>query len=100
MIGIPTVSELYFGLFSPFHCSPLPLTFLSPLPSHLMVCDVTDAQSFSFPFPFPPSSVEYFHCYKHVLHLSLYMTMLAFVCMFTFWIYLPHMRENMRPFSF
>jgi hypothetical protein len=58
---------------------------------------------FSFPsFPEFHSSIgtELFHCYKHVLHLSLYMIMLAFVCMFIFWICLPCIREHMQPLSF
>jgi hypothetical protein len=38
----------------------------------------------SFPFSLSPSSVESFHCYKHVLHLSLYMIMLVSVYMFIF----------------
>jgi hypothetical protein len=50
--------------------------------------------------PLTPSSIEWFHYYKHALHMSLCMFMLVFVYMFTFWIYLPHMRENMWPFSF
>jgi hypothetical protein len=57
-------------------------TFLYPLPSHLMLCN--KAQSFSFPFPLSPSSTKKFHCYKHVLHLSLYMIKLVFVYMFIF----------------
>jgi hypothetical protein len=31
-----------------------------------------------------PSSIEYFHCYKHVLHLSLYIIILVFVYVFIF----------------
>jgi hypothetical protein len=49
-----------------------------------MIWDITDALSFSFPFLLSPSSTEWFHCYKHVLHLSLYMIMLVFVYMFIF----------------
>jgi hypothetical protein len=49
-----------------------------------MLCDITDALSFSFPFPLSPSSIEQFHCYTHVLHLSLYMIVLGFVYMFIF----------------
>jgi hypothetical protein len=49
---------------------------------NLHICDITDALSFSFPFPHSLSSIE--HCYKHVLHLSLYMIMLAFVYTFIF----------------
>jgi hypothetical protein len=61
---IPSVSMFYFGLFNPFEHSPLPLyippffnnfqyTSLYPQTLHLMVCDITDALSFSFPFFFP-----------------------------------------------
>jgi hypothetical protein len=91
---MPTVGVLYFGLFNPFHYSPLPLYLPHPIfqvfnthPYILylhMVCDITDALSFSFPFPLSLSSIEQFHCYKHVLHLSLYMIMLVFVYMFIF----------------
>jgi hypothetical protein len=52
-----------------------------------------------FSFPSSPSSINQFHCYKHVLHMSLYMIVFVFVYMFVFWIYLPHMRENMWPLS-
>jgi hypothetical protein len=44
-----------------------------------MFCDITDALSFSFPFLLSPSSIEYFNCYKHVLHMILFMIMLGFV---------------------
>jgi hypothetical protein len=33
-----------------------------------MICDITGALSFSFPFPLSPSSIEYSHYYKCVLH--------------------------------
>jgi hypothetical protein len=52
---------------------------LYPLPSHLMLYCRTDALSFSF-----LSSMESFHCSKHVLHMGLYMIMLIFVYMFIF----------------
>jgi hypothetical protein len=42
-----------------------------------MLYNITDALLFSFPFPLSPSSIEYFHYCKHVLHLSLYMIMLV-----------------------
>jgi hypothetical protein len=32
-------------------------------------------------------------------HVNVYMIMFVFVYMFIFWIYLPHMRENMQPLS-
>jgi hypothetical protein len=53
-----------------------------------MLGDIIDALSFSFPFPLSLSSIvslssiDQFHYYKHVLHLSLYMAMLVFVYMF------------------
>jgi hypothetical protein len=46
--------------------------------------------SFSFPFPPSLSSIEQFHYYKHVLHISLYMFL--FVYMFIFWIF--HIQEK------
>jgi hypothetical protein len=61
--------------------------------------DVADTLSYSFPFPLSPSSIDYFHSYKHVLSMSLYIIILVFVYMFTFWIYLPHMRESMWTLS-
>jgi hypothetical protein len=87
---LPTVGEHYFGLFNPFECSPLLLTShpvfqqfsytsLYPLPSHLVVCNITDALSFSFPFLLFLRSTEQFHSYKHVLLLSVYMISL-FLC--------------------
>jgi hypothetical protein len=65
-----------------------------------MYFDIVAALSFSFPFPPPPSCIKQFHYFRHVLHLSLYMIMLVFVCMFIFRICLPCMRENMWPLSF
>jgi hypothetical protein len=60
-----------------------------------MVCNITDALLFSFPFPPSPSSIEWFHCYKHVLHLGCIWS--ACFCVYvSLWLYLPHMRENMR----
>jgi hypothetical protein len=60
----------------------------------------TDALLVSFPFPLSPSSIEWFHYYKHVLYLSLYIIMHVFVYMFIFWNYLPCMRENIWPLCF
>jgi hypothetical protein len=65
-----------------------------------MFSNIPDALSFSSPFPLSPSSIEYFHYYKHALYLSLYMIVLVFVYMFIFGIYLPYMRENLQPVSF
>jgi hypothetical protein len=50
---------------------------------------------FLFSFPSFPSSIEQFHCYKHVLYINLHIIMFVFVHMFIFWICLPCMRENM-----
>jgi hypothetical protein len=52
--------------------------------SHLQLGDITDALSFFFPFPLSLSSIEYFHCYRQVLHMSLYMIMLMFVYVLNF----------------
>jgi hypothetical protein len=90
---MPSVGVLYFGPFSPFHYSPFtshPPFFKSfqyisyILYLYVILCDITDVLSFSFPFPLSPSSIEYFHCYRHVLHLSLYVIMFVFVYMFIF----------------
>jgi hypothetical protein len=62
--------------------------------------DITDDLSFSFLFSLSLSSTELFQYYKRVLHLSLYMIILVLLYMFIFWIYLPHMAENMWLFSF
>jgi hypothetical protein len=52
-----------------------------------------------FPFLLSLNSIEYFHYWNRVLHLSC-MIRLVFVYMFIFWIYLRHMRENMWPLCF
>jgi hypothetical protein len=66
---MPNAHVLYFDPFNPFHFSPLCFTShlpffnsfqhtsLYPLPSHLMLCNITDALSFSFPFPLSQSSI-------------------------------------------
>jgi hypothetical protein len=62
-----------------------------------MLCDITDALSFSFPFPLSPSSIELLQTcstselvYDH-----------ACFCVYVYlWIYLPHMRENMQLLCF
>jgi hypothetical protein len=85
-----TVGMLYFGL-----SNPIPLLSLNPLPPipHFLtafnthpyilylhiLCDIIDAISFFFTFALSQSFIEYFHYYKHVLHLSLYNIILAFV---------------------
>jgi hypothetical protein len=66
---MPTVSIFYFTfnlpITLPFPFTSHPLFFssfqytsLHPLPSHLMLCDITDALSFSFLFPLSPSSLD------------------------------------------
>jgi hypothetical protein len=109
---IPAMRILYFGPFNPFHYSPLPL-YLPPAPiiqqpsvyilisstfTDVMFYNISNALAFSFPFPPSLSSVKKFHCYKHVLPLSLYMVMFVFV--YIFWLHLPHMREYIWPLSF
>jgi hypothetical protein len=83
----------------------LPPPIIQQLSVHIVVSatytdvmdfDIVDAPWFSFPFPPPLSSIEYFHFYKHVLHIILF----VFVYMFIFWISLPRMRENRWPLSF
>jgi hypothetical protein len=49
-----------------------------------MVCDITNIFSFSFPFPLSLSSIDQLQCYRHVLHLNLYMIVLVFVYSFVF----------------
>jgi hypothetical protein len=94
-IALPYPFTSYPHFFESFQ-----YTSFYPLPLHLMWCDITDALSSSFPFPFSPSFIEQFHCYKHVLHMSLYLIMLAFVYMFIFCICVPCMRGNMQLLSF
>jgi hypothetical protein len=59
-----------------------------------MLCDIIDVLSFSLPFLRFLSSIEYLHCSKNVLNLSLHMIMLTFGYVYL-WIYFPHVRENM-----
>jgi hypothetical protein len=87
---MPTMSTLYFGPFNPFYYSPLLLNLPPPifnsfqytspylLPSHLMLHYWCSIIHFSFP------SFPKFHCYKYVLHLSLYMITCVFVNVFIF----------------
>jgi hypothetical protein len=77
-----TVGVLYSG---PFVTLPLPLTShhpfftsfqytsLCPLPSLLMLCDITNNLSFSFPFFLSQSSIQQFYCYKHVDFVYMFM---------------------------
>jgi hypothetical protein len=46
------------------------------LPLHLMLCDMTGALLFCFLFPPSPGSIECFHYYKHILHMSVYVYLL------------------------
>jgi hypothetical protein len=81
--SIQPVQLLFLSRLPPIPCFSTAFnTHRYPLPSHLMLCDMTDALSFSFPLSL--SSIESLYCYKHVLHLSLYMIMLVYECMFTF----------------
>jgi hypothetical protein len=99
---------LHCGSPSLWSIESLPLLSLTALPvqqlsAHIltsstftdhMFYNITDALSFSFLFPLSPTSIEQFHCYKDVLHLSLYMIMFVFVYMFIFWICLPHIEKK------
>jgi hypothetical protein len=92
----PAVSVLYFGPFNPFHCSPLSLYLTPPLfnsfqytslypPPVQMWCmsillTLYHSLFLSLLFWVP----EWFHCYKCVLHMSVYMIMFVFVYMFIF----------------
>jgi hypothetical protein len=90
----------------PYPFSPIPhfkhlskhILISSTVTSYVLQCNLCSIILFSFHLS--PSFIEHFHYYNHILHLSLYMIMLVFVYMFTFWIYLPHMRENMLPLYF
>jgi hypothetical protein len=61
------------------HFSTVFNTYLYILYLHILWYAILHALSFFFAFPLSSNSVEWFHCYKHVLHLSLYMIMLVFV---------------------
>jgi hypothetical protein len=68
---------------------PLPSPIVQWLSTHIIIFSTyTDITYFdiidvlSFPFPPPLSSIEWFHYYKHVLHVSLYIVMLVWcVCL-------------------
>jgi hypothetical protein len=101
---IPAVLILYFGSLNPS----LPPLLFQQLSIHIVITSTfTDVMFYntvhalSF-LPFLPSSsaIEQFHNYKHILSMSLYEIIFVFMYMFIFWIYLPHMRENMQPLSF
>jgi hypothetical protein len=72
---------------------PLPPTLhFQQLSIHILVSSTfTDVMFYNtvdtitlFSFPPSPSSTQQFHCHRHVLHLSLYVIMFVFVCMFIF----------------
>jgi hypothetical protein len=83
-------------LVQPLSCCPLPLPTHSPflssfqytssyaLPSQMLYIMIYWCSTILLSFPFFPSSIEQFHCYEHVLHLSLCRIMLVFVHMFIF----------------
>jgi hypothetical protein len=85
---MPIVGMVYYDPFNPSITLPYPV--FKQLSIHILISStytyyvmyITNALSFSFLFPLSLSSVEQFYCCKHVLHLSLYMNMLAFVYMF------------------
>jgi hypothetical protein len=91
---IPTLRVLYTGLFDPSHYSSLPLYLPPPIFQQLsihiltsstctdvMCYDIVDALSFPFPFPPSSSSIDQFHCFMHVLHLSLCLIMFVLAYM-------------------
>jgi hypothetical protein len=91
----PSIALLYpFTSHPPFFNS-FQYTSLCPLPSQMWCFMILLMFYHSFPFPLSPSSIEWFHCYKRVLHLSLYTIMFVFMYTFICWICLPRMRENM-----
>jgi hypothetical protein len=70
-------------------------TSLYPIPSLILFLHYYWCSSFSFPF-FPHSSKI-----ANMFYILVSITIvLIFVSMFFFWIYLPHMRENMWPLAF
>jgi hypothetical protein len=71
-------------------------TSLYPLPSYLMVCNITDALSLYFPFhdyhtvvPLLQTCSTSEFVYDHACFVYVYL-----------WIYLPHTRENMHLLCF
>jgi hypothetical protein len=106
----PAVNVLYFGQFNPplFTLPYYPLFSSSPSTDVHMVTsspstdvkysDIVDYHLFSF-----PSSLK-FHSVTPLLltcsTLQMVYDYVVFVYTFIFWIYLPHMTENMGPLSF
>jgi hypothetical protein len=109
--SMPTMGIFYFGLFNSCHYSSLPLSSPPPFSTsftthpyifylHILYFTTLLMLYHSlFPFLLSLNSIEYFHYWNRVLHLSC-MIRLVFVYMFIFWIYLRHMRENMWPLCF
>jgi hypothetical protein len=78
-------------LFSVTPLSPTPpflksfhYIFLFPLPSHAMVCNITDGLSFFFLFPLSLSSIHLYHWFQCAVHLSEFMIIIVFVYKFLF----------------
>jgi hypothetical protein len=78
-------------LFSVTPLSPTPpflksfhYIFLFPLPSHAMVCNITDGLSFFFLVPLSLSSIHLFHWFQCAVHLSEFMIIIVFVYKFLF----------------
>jgi hypothetical protein len=110
---MPTVGILCFGLFNPFHYSPLPLYFPPPIFQQL-------SEHTLISFTFPSCVLQYYWCSIILFFLSsfpefhsvdsllqtcstsefVYDCACFCVYMFIFWTYLPHMRENMQPSKF
>jgi hypothetical protein len=99
------VGELYFCLLNPFKYSPFPFPSHPPfcnsfqypsfylLPSHPMVCAVTDALLFSFPeFHRAVPLLQTCSTYEFVPNCACF-------CVYV-WNYLQCMRENTWPLSF
>jgi hypothetical protein len=76
----PSITLPYPFSSQPSFFNSFQYTSLYALPSHLMRFYWWSIILFSF-HP-SPSSIDWFHCYKHVLYLCLYMIMLVFVHMF------------------
>jgi hypothetical protein len=107
---MPIVTVLYFGLFNPFEYAPLPLYLLTPvfqcLSIHILIS-----------FTFTSCGLQYYCCsiilfsflsfpqfYRVVILLQSCSTTEfiydhACTCVYVYlWLYLPHMKENMRLF--
>jgi hypothetical protein len=101
---------MYFTLISSTPSVTLPFPFPSPffnsfqyvylLPSQMLCIMILLTLYHALFLP----SFSKFHSVVSLLHtcfhICLYMVMFVFVYMFIFWIYLPHLSENMWPLSF